>query len=467
VKNTKLLQVLESFDKKELFQFKKYLQSPLFNHREDVHKLFEYLNKERRKKKPKLDKETIFSAVSPSRRYEDKEFHLLMSYLFKLAENFIALREYLQDENEVEIRLMQSYRRRSLAKHFNQTARRVREKLEKQPFRDRRYFQLSSRLVWEEYQVDVVNKPSGELPLSEMIELTDIAYFAQKLRQLCLIKVQQTVYSTEYKLKEQDGLLTYLNNYNLAEFPVLDIYFRANQLLSDDFERQDLSAFILKLIANSRFFQMEEVRELYLMAINLCIKKVNSGATEYFREMLELYQDGLAKNFLLENNRISRFAYHNAVAAALYSKEFEWAESFIKDFQVHLDEAFREGSYSYNLAKLEFERGHYGESLQLLQKANYQDVLLNLAAKTILLKIYFKTDEFDILEAHLAAMKSFLRRKKILGYHRKNYQNLIRFTQKLMSVNYFEKKELNKLRKEIQSAEILTERVWLLNQLEA
>ncbi len=465
MRNHKLFQVLDSLEKKELGQFKKYLASPFFNHRKDVILLFEYLVQEQKKKKPKLSKEDIFRAVFPNEKYVDTEFHLVMSYLFKLIEKFISIGEYLKDENESTLRLMQSYRKRGLPKHFSQTAGRLRQNLQKQACRDHQYFQFSNRLIWEEYQVNVINKPSEALPFRELTEQTDLAYFAEKLRQLCLIKAQQAVYSTKYDLKEQAPLLTYLDNYNLSQYPVLDIYSRANQLLSDHFEREDLSVFILKLISNSRFFQAEEVRELYLMAINFCIKKVNDGATEYFREMLELYQDGLANGYLLERNKISRFAYHNAVAAALYSEEFEWAESFIKKYQNNLEEAFREGAYSYNLAKLEFERRNYGKALPLLQKANYQDVLLNLAAKTILLKIYYETDEFDILDAHLEAMKSFIRRKKVIGYHRKNYQNLIRFTQKLMAVNHYDKTAIIQLNSEIQAADVLTERIWLSQQL--
>jgi uncharacterized protein HemY len=62
-------------------------------------------------------------------------------------------------------------------------------------------------------------------------------------------------------------------------------------------------------------------------------------------------------------------------------------------------------------------------------------------------------------------MKSFIRRKEVIGYHRKNYQNLIRLTQKMMSVNHFEKSEIAKFRTEIEATDILTERGWLLDKL--
>lgn len=91
--------------------------------------------------------------------------------------------------------------------------------------------------------------------------------------------------------------------------------------------------------------------------------------------------------------------------------------------------------------------------------------MLNLAAKTILLKIYFETEEYDLLDAHLEAMKNYIRRKKVIGYHRKNYQNLIRFTKKLVAFNPFDKEEIQKLRQEIEGVDILTERGWLLGRL--
>ena len=81
------------------------------------------------------------------------------------------------------------------------------------------------------------------------------------------------------------------------------------------------------------------------------------------------------------------------------------------------------------------------------------------------MKIYFETNEMEVLEAHLRNMKAYIKRQRAFGYHRENYLNIIRFTQALMALNPFEKEGKTKLRKEIEAVERLTERDWLLEML--
>jgi hypothetical protein len=113
---------------------------------------------------------------------------------------------------------------------------------------------------------------------------------------------------------------------------------------------------------------------------------------------------------------------------------------------------------------LEYSRRNYEAAMLLLQKAEYRDILLGLAAKTILMKIYYELDEWETLEAHLSSMKAYLIRKRVMGYHKTNYQNIIKYTKKLML------REGNTavatLREAIEKEDILTEKEWLLAQLE-
>ena len=179
----------------------------------------------------------------------------------------------------------------------------------------------------------------------------------------------------------------------------------------------------------------------------------------------ELYKEGLEKELLLEQGRLSRFSYHNIVGTGLRSGQYEWTENFINTYKNTLEKQYRESSYSFNLARLAYSRQDYNETLSLLQKSNYRDLLLNLSAKTLLLKTYCELEEIDLLFSHLDAMQKYIRRKKVIGYHKTNYLNIIHFARRLITINKFDKTELNILAVAIKEEEILSEKQWFLKQL--
>jgi len=145
--------------------------------------------------------------------------------------------------------------------------------------------------------------------------------------------------------------------------------------------------------------------------------------------------------------------------------ELEWVERFVHEYQPALREEHREGLFSFNLARLEYRRRDLGRALQLLQKAEYKDLMLSLAAKMLQLKIFFELQEFDLLESHLQAIRAFIRRKKVMGYHRENYLNTVHFTQKLLESNAFDKPARAALRREIEETKAVAEKEWLLEQV--
>ncbi|MCC6410131.1 MAG: hypothetical protein IT270_00645 [Saprospiraceae bacterium] len=179
---------------------------------------------------------------------------------------------------------------------------------------------------------------------------------------------------------------------------------------------------------------------------------------------MDFYKDGLLKGYLIENGILSRFTYHNIVAAGLQTREYDWVEDFINRYKNTLERTHRESSYSFNFARLEFARKRYEVVLPLLQNSNYYDPLLGLAAKAMALKIYYETGEYELLHSHLIAMKNYIRRKSMIGYHRTYYLNLIRFTQNLTDLNWKNKTAVAQLNARIREEPALTEREWLLEQ---
>ncbi len=249
------------------------------------------------------------------------------------------------------------------------------------------------------------------------------------------------------------------------EVPAVSVYLNCFRMLSQPADESFFQAFKMDLLRNDGHFAPDEMKNLYLMAINYCIRCLNEGAEQYYREVLDLYQPGIESGYLFENGFLSRFTYHNIVAAGLRAGELDWVRQFIHSHKNSLQRRYRESSFSFNLARLEYTLRHFDPVLSLLQKANYADPLLNLAAKTLLMKTYYEQAEYDLLQSHLDAMRNYIRRKKVIGYHKKNYQNIVRYTEKLLKINMLDKPAMEKLRTAIEREEVLTEKEWLLTWL--
>lgn len=211
-----------------------------------------------------------------------------------------------------------------------------------------------------------------------------------------------------------------------------------------------------------------ELRQVFLFGINYCIRRVNTDDTSFMKEVFELYQMGLNQGIFIENGFLSRFTFKNIVAAALQLGEMAWTEAFITDYSPCLHVQFRDTYERFCRAKLCYERKEYAQVQSLLFNVVFDDVFLDLSARALLLKTYFETAEWRLLEGYVRTFEQFVRRKKSLGYHGPNYLNLIHFTQRLMQW-HSGKKTLNQtelllLRELIEAARPLTERAWLLAQ---
>ena len=81
------------------------------------------------------------------------------------------------------------------------------------------------------------------------------------------------------------------------------------------------------------------------------------------------------------------------------------------------------------------------------------------------LKIYFEQGEYEVLQSHLDAMTHYLRRNRVIGYHRENYLNLIVMTRRLLALPRAKGFAHERLRMQIEAINPLTERGWLLTML--
>jgi len=402
--------------------------------------------------------------IFPEGTYSPAALRLLMSFLQKLVDQFLALEHWQNTPAAVESDLVQAYRQKGLDRHFQDALKGAKLSLEGQSLRNSDYYVRSGILLWEEARYNSLRHPEDEQYLIGLSDNADLIWLTQKLRYLCLHTAYRTRFNSARSLSLRQEVEDILERYTFLENTTISTWYYCLKMLEEPDAADYFSRFKQGVLTHGSSFHPDELRDLHLFAINYCIRRVNEGQKGFFHDIMDFYKDGLSKGHLLDNGVLSHFTYYNIVAAGLHTHEYEWVETFIPGYRNALERTYRDSAYSFNLARLKFARKAYDEALELLQHSNYHEPLLNMAAKTMSLKIFYALGEYEVLSAHLEAFIKYIRRKPGLGYHRNNYLQMARLTQKLIHLNWNDKAEVQALRQKIADEPVLTEREWLLEQ---
>ena len=456
-----LFQHLDTWETKHLRQF---LTSPFFNRRTDVVALLDYLVGEQAKAKPDYSRQSAFRQLFPNQPFDEQAMYLLMSYLSKLIEQFLAFREISKDKVLIKLNLAKAFREGKQDDGFIRTLKDGKRMLEKQPLRDGLFLRQMYDLEFENYTYLGSRSRSAENNLQELGDSFDRVFIAEKLRQFCLQASHTAVFKKDYSSPMQQAILSLLEKQPaFLEHPAIAIYYTCFQAITTGEEghfqqlRKEMQLHLDK-------FTHTEIRGIYLLAINYCIRQMNTGRPEYVEEVLQLYQAGLAGGHLLERGEVSRFTFSNVVVMGLKLKRFEWVEQFIGAYRPKLPVKFRKSVYQYQMGRLRYEQKRYPETMRLLASFDSTDPLMNLDVKFTLLKIYVEQGEYDVLDSLLESMRIYLQRKEVMGYHKEYYSQIIRLTKKMIGLNQSKKAKAD-LREKVMELKVASTRDWFLGQI--
>ncbi len=465
---SRLISLLRTLDRKEWRKLHKWLHSPAHNQREDVQRLAAWLDGHAPFDDPDaLSKEAAWAHLFPARPYDDQHMRQVMHFLLKAVEEMLLHDEQNADQVRVLTMLAGVFRKRGLDKAFEATMKQARKRHEQQPWRNELYFRNQYLIEQEQYSY-LSGFRRLHLNLQEMSDALDLTYIVDKLRQSCLMLAHQTVYKADYRIGLLEPVLRYVEQEDLLRFPAIAVYYHIYHTLSEREEESHFYRLREQIRQHYDKFPRGEMRDIYLFAINYCIGRINAGKEPFIREAFELYRAGLEQGILIEERGISAWTFRNVVTNGVYLGEFEWVARFIDEYQHLLESKFRESTVRYCQAQLHFARRDYDTAMRLLAQTDFDDILINLRAKTMLLRMYYEEGEFEALESLLQSMRTYMQRKKVMGYHRANFQNFVRLTRKLVRLNPFNKQKREALRQEIEKAEPMTlsEKQWLLQQLD-
>jgi hypothetical protein len=464
MEKTMLWEAFSTLSRAELRECEYFVDTPFFNRKKQVGRLFQYLRTVLEQSgAPRA--EAAFEAAFPDEKaFDDQKMRLAMSDLLALIERFWLLEGGEEERARKKVRLSKIFRGRNLDKQARIALREAQEALPQIPFRNLDFFEHRIQVETEAYHVASATKRFEDFNLQAISDLVDQHFVARKLRHTCIMLSHQAVFKKEYDLGLYPLILEYVEKKGWTGEAAISLYYHACRFLEGHSPDHHFQEFRKGLVEQGDLFPREEQLALFLLAINFAVKKINVVGQHWYGETLQLYKTALERELLFKDGQISRFAYNNIVTIAIRTQEVDWADTFLHQYRPFLERKYREASFSLNAARVAYVKKDYGIALLHLQKADYKDFINSLNAKTLQIKIYFEQGEPELLESHLDSMQNYIRRQRAVGYHRENYLNMVKYTRALIRLSAAA--ERKNLREQIEQAQPLTEREWLLSMLE-
>ncbi len=466
--SNQLIQVFQSFSKKEMTRFHEFAHSPYYNKHKGVRTLVAYLSKiypdfNHRN----CDRAKMLQLILPKQKQHQSELALLFTYTLRLLEQYLTTEQFKEDENFHKILLLRKLRNKEQYRYYEKVSNKFERELKNDLYKDTNYFNIQFLKAAESDQYYAHrSKHEKDHSIQQKQNNLDNYYLALKLRDSCEMIVRSRIMKIDYSTGLLDLLIEDVRQ-NLDQYsknPTIIVYFKIYQMI----QNEDASFYYDALPVvqnNSHFFTKPELYTIYGYFQNYCIEKINKGQRQFLKESFILYKDQLEKELLMDNNDfLSQWHYKNIVTAGIRLKEMDWTFNFIENYKNRLSPEVIENAHTFNLASYYYSMGEFGKVLDLLVRVEYTDMRYSLAAKSLLLRTYYDLEENEALVSLTRSFSQYLSRNTLIPEDRKKgMSNLVRFTNRAFQIksnlefvtSNKSKKELSKLKTEMESTKTI------------
>jgi hypothetical protein len=458
----KLQEIVVGLNQFEAKAFRSYLQSPYFTEDKMLLPAFDAARKEV-EQTGELNKQVLFKKVH-GKRYHDKTWRYQQSILCKHLEYFLTLRHLDSNKLLYNTILLQTLANKNFEKawHFTHDVILRKGKKFNADYYLKQYMAAENSLNF----LSTKQSRKKELDYESVLKNLDSFYLAKKLQLACEVINLKNILKTNVELLLIEDLKKLATNPPFNEVPVIQIYYHILLSLTET-ENEKHFLFLHKLVLkHSTLFSVSELAEMYVYLKNYCIKKINSGKTEYNQILFEIYKEIIANKKLMYHDWLSQFEFKNIVSISLRLNEKKWCKNFIERYITFLKSNERRNALAYNTAYYLFSTENFKDAIRKLSNVEFTDVAYQIDARVILLKCYYELEDVDAFFYHASAFRLFLLRNRYLSDFQKTFnRNLIKFLSALLRANG-SKTKLQKLKAAVEKEKKVADINWLLEKIE-
>jgi len=453
----KFLSISNTFNKKEIYSFKKYINLH-YSQDSKVHLVSEWILNE---SKPRNYKTIDEIHVAFPEKLKKQSFKNLISELGNVAEEFIAWQHWKANEKMKNTSKLISLAERNLDKCFLKLSKKISEKDKNESidiFSD--YYRTIS--LFYEYNFQISDSKDNYIGLfKELISTfkTGVAKIAQTL----LVEIRN-----RESLIESEDWANEMEFFDLLYENPTDIIQIMNQLLLLNNEK-DNSAYI-ELITILKKPESNKLSHFLRYSILIyCTVYLHglfkTGKHERVNELLELYEYGLSNKILTPNDSIDTRTYLNVISVFSKLSSSEKTLELINKYTAKVDYSDYHVIKQIAISTLDFNKGRFEKVIEELRTLEPMGFHLKFKTRWLQLKslLEVQTEYTGVIIGLISSFKRYVISNKG-SFNKPTYDGLIA-TIRIISM-IIDKKSISEIEKSISNSTNIFEQKWVLNYID-
>lgn len=485
-----LTELLKTFSAKEIMWFGKFLNSPYFNNRKRIIKLFRVLKKYYPGfEGKKFTKKDIYASVYGNAKFNDSTFRNLMSDLLQLALQFVKLEGIEKNNIESSLFLTRELFTRGNVNLLMSKMIQTEKLLESRNIIDADYFISKFKIYASRFFMNMLTqKTTNKVAVTKESEILIesivfmLCYFVMESLKHNDILLR---YSRSYNIKKNidtvsnfleifkfDKIIDYIRENSNINVPVIEIYYK---LLESFLDMDDIGKyydFKKTLLSHSKYLGSNENNFLHSRLIDYNITKKNLGSSSSLdldREIFELQKIFIKNEYYKtdSNSYLTLDLYRNVLLNCIIVRELHYMEEFISGYSGKLIPRHITNVENYSYALLYFEKSLYQKALSCINKVTFDQFVFKVDMKNLQLKINYELGYFESAMSVIDTYKHFIKNNQLLSESRRIlHNNFVTYTLKLIQYKTGSSKiSLSFLTDKIKKSKNIFDKGWLLEKI--
>ncbi len=480
MRDSRLVEILASFDKDDLKAFRKFLNSPFVKSRRNISQLFDVLSEYHPDyKSESISKDRIFRVLFEKEEFNAKKLENLALDLLSALESYLSHDALDSEKIDMMMYLSQGYFDRRLMNNSFRVLKKIESDSEFSFGKGHFYFSMLRKLSFMKSSYFMQNH-QYEANIESVKEILEASAFQFILDLTHYQSIKRPALNT-YGIEVKDDLLDSLianfdfqlfvenlkSSQSMNALPVLMNYYKLKTI-----ETPDEVEYYYKLrdvfYDSIETFDREHKHLNFSHLANYCVQNFLKNRNEFKKEGLEVYKKMMMNNAftLSENEYIQTMTFRNIVLFCISNKDAEWLEYFLDNYSNALQPDEREDQKNYSYGQLYFLKGDFDGALDCVSRVRKEYFLFKTDLKNLLIKLYYELDHIESALSMVDSYRHFLNKnKEISENHKETFRNFLNYFYSLLKIKSLQSKEDPEfIKSQISSENRIISRHWLLEK---